>query len=489
MAMHPVFDGDPLITGLTPGLKYTVHQPNVHPEPVLTGGDSPVDSLGVSYACVLEEGGRYRMWYQAWGGDWDGQDVLQVALAESDDGLNWKRCDCGLVERDGSKHNPLTDLPMHCHNVIVQPDAPAEQRYRVFGFYHPRAVKGREADFAHMGEYHGYATATSADGIHWPAESVQRLWHHADVLTALPNDDGSVLLVMKCARLMRSLQRRTFYTATWRDGQLSEPVEALWPDETDDLLASARGQMTTGDYYGIGLMPGPADSATGFLWNFRHNQPLDHDAKHRLRVWGGEAGKVDITLVRQFRREGGWHHLPGRPVWLGPEHLPAWSGGCIYTSPRTLDVDQRTRLYFSGTVEDHGWSGLDNYNEYMKATAGRGGFVRVGLVDWPKDRLVSLDAYHRERIGLDARDCTGRSLRLNVRTADEGYVRAALIDGMTAEPIEGFGFDDCRPITGDHLAAEARWGETTALPDAPPDKPIAVLIELKHASLFAFEIR
>lgn len=489
MTMQPVFDGEPLLTGLTPGLKYTVHPPTAGPEPILAGGQNPVDSLGVSYGCAIEDGGRYRMWYQAWPDDWDGQDTLQVALAESDDGLSWRRCDCGLVERNGSKHNPLTDLPMHSHNVVLQPDAPPEQRYRVFGFYHPRAVKGREADFAHLGTYRGYATATSADGIHWPAASVQRLWPSEDVITAAPQEDGSVLLVMKRGRLMRGLLRRTFYTARWKDGQLSEPIEALWPDEMDDVLTATRGQMNTGDYYGLGLSPGPAGSVTGFLWNFRHNHPLGHDAKHHLRTWGGESGKVDISLVRRFREGGGWHHLPGRPVWLGPEHLPDWAAGCIYTSPRTLDVGSQTRLYFSGTVEDHGWSGVGDHLQHMRSNAGHGGFVRLGLLEWPTDRLVSLDAFHRERVALDGRDSAGRTLRLNVRTAPQGVVRAAVVDGLTVEPIDGFRFEDCQVITGDHLGVEVRWGEKTTIPPSPQkDIPLAILIEMKQASLFAFEL-
>ena len=45
------------------------------------------------------------MWYQAWPESWDGEDVVAVACAESEDGLNWHRPDYGLVECGGSDYH------------------------------------------------------------------------------------------------------------------------------------------------------------------------------------------------------------------------------------------------------------------------------------------------------------------------------------------------------------------------------------------------
>lgn len=483
--MTVLFDGHPAILGITPGMRYRLHHPHVCDEPVLES-QHPVDTLGVSYACVLPYDGGYRMWYQAWPDDWDGQDVLRVAVADSDDGLHWRRHSAGLVEYNGSTDNPLTDLPVHCATVVIDDTAPADQRYRAFGFFRPRAIKGMPGNFSHLADYKGYVTATSADGIHWPAESIAPLWPQEDVITAAAADNNSVLLMMKRCRIIRGMLRRTFYSAHWRNGTLSEPVEALCPDEYDDMLAQMRGACSA-DYYGAGLHPQSDGSTIGFLWNFRHQHPLGHHQLHHA-TWG-DTGLVDITLINRFSEGGSWHHMPGRPVWLGAEHLPEWAGGAIYTSPNVVTVADESYLYYTGSQEYHGWAGAGvDYLQYFRSTAGKGGFAKIGLLRWPRERLVGLHAEHPEMLYLNAVPFEGSDLSLNIHTRPDGYVRAALLDYDTHKAVEGFTLEDSTILTGNHLNAALRWNDRTGLPPEYCRRTMMVQIEIAQGAIYSYDL-
>ncbi len=484
--MRMVFDGHPLIGGMTPGLRYILNRPTVREEAVFQG-EGEIDGLGVSYGCVVRDGGRYRMWYQAWPQAWDGLDVHCAGLAESDDGLNWKRCSCGAVEVNGSKHNSLTDLPVHCANVIIDASAKSEERYRVFGFFRPHAAKGLPGNFAHLANYHGYVTGISADGIHWPAEKIEPLWPHADVMTVAALPEGGVLLMMKRERLLRGLLRRTFYSSVWRDGKLSSPVEALAPDVLDDQMSIEKGYLSA-DYYGVSMDPRDDGSIAGFLWNFRHQSPLRSNQPEYQVNWG-DFGQVDVSLISQFSRGGAWYHFPGRPTWLDSTNAPCWAFGCIYPSPTVLHTGNESRLYFSGSREYHGWAGAgQDYASYFRQSHQEGGFSRIGLASWPKDRLAGLDARFPEKLYLScwAVPEKEQSLKLNVNTRSGGRVRVALFATANHQPLAGYSFEDCQPITGDHFETEVRWGSKTGYAGEIHYEKVVVAIELINATIFGF---
>lgn len=476
--MQCLFDGHPAISYLSPGLRFCQSRPEVHPEPVLEP-DSPIDALGASYPCVIEDGGRWRMWYQSWLDEWDGQDVLRVALAESDDGITWQRARCGRVDYKGSADNALVDLPMHGVNVSIDPTAPSERRYRAFGYFHPRALPGLPGDHARAPDRPGYATAYSADGIHWPLEGVEILWEHHDVINAAPDPDGGWLVILKRRRHLRGMNRRTFYEARYLDGQLSEPHEALWSDELDDLHAIERGYLSS-DYYGISLDPRAGGTALGLVWNFRHLPPLHEKANC------GTRGLVELSPVMKFSRHGGWHHAPGRKVFLGPDDVPDWGFGCIYGSPVILTAGEQQRLYFAGTCEYHGWQGVDvERKDFFRQVTGQGGFAKIGLASWPRDRVTGLEARFREIVDLKGPE-VDRPLCLNVTVRPGGCVRAALYDRSLPDPIEGFSLEDCQPITGDAVAAGLTWGDRR-VPEGAFDPDALVLhVELTDATLWAW---
>ena len=155
--MQILCEGHPRILGLSAGMRFVSHPPHVCEEPVLVG-ETFIDDFGCSiYGSVLHDGGRFRMWYQAWAQENDGTDSLCIGCVESDDGIHWTRPSHGLIERGGSRDNHLTGLPLHAPSVIIDPHVDDDRRYRAFGYHVPS--DGR-----------GYYTAHSADGLRWTIE-------------------------------------------------------------------------------------------------------------------------------------------------------------------------------------------------------------------------------------------------------------------------------------------------------------------------------
>ena len=479
MPLQPVCEAHPQISGRSAGLQLRVRPPQVDPEPVLVG-DTDADGSGASiYGSVIADGGRFRMWYQAWPRDWDYRDVVTVACAESDDGVVWRRPAYGVLECGGSRANHLTDLPFHCPSVFIDPQAPTEARYRAFGYTSPAKLDPRFAH--HRLEAPGYYTAYSADGLRWTVDGSTPLWPWGDVISAVWDPwSESARIALKRGGQVNGMHRRRFYTATWAAGQASAPVSALLPDELDDWAARQRG-FVSADYYGVALLPTPGPTL-GMLWNFRHLPPLGVHPGQLLTY--GATGSVDLTLVCQPERGGRWLHLPGRPDWLPAAEAPAWAQGALYTAASPLDVGDQTWLYVTGTADQHGYHGhgVEERDGYERGRAS-GGFCRIGRLSWPRGRLIGWHARQPERLQLTPAPGPGR-LAVNAVCGPQGHLRAALLD-RHHEPLPGFGLDDCDPVGGQVTEAVLRWRQD---PSAwPASGCTGALLELTGATLYAFD--
>jgi hypothetical protein len=130
--MNVLFESRPEIVGTTGKLLTVQFKPSLLENPVMVGS-SAMDQGGCSiYGTVLDDGGLYRMWYQAWPADWDGHDVALVGYAESDDGFCWRKPALDLPGVDTEAN--ICNLGFHSPSVFVDPSAAASHRYRATGF-------------------------------------------------------------------------------------------------------------------------------------------------------------------------------------------------------------------------------------------------------------------------------------------------------------------------------------------------------------------
>jgi len=119
--------------------------------------DKPWEDFVINWLNVMEDEGRYRMWYECHDHSYKNDQDARYAYAESADGIHWEKPTLGLVEYNGSKDNNvlwhrLDGKPSHGAGFFKDPTAPAAERYKVL------FLSGS-----------GVAGGCSADGIHWRA--------------------------------------------------------------------------------------------------------------------------------------------------------------------------------------------------------------------------------------------------------------------------------------------------------------------------------
>ena len=136
------------------GVDLVMNPAQVRDEPVLVA-DRPWEASIAAYNTVIEDGGRYRMWYDFIPPEDDPSGITRgVAYAESTDGVHWDKPEIGLVEIGGSKANSVV--------IPRLPDAPRGEtggRYRAArsepGLPSRRAVQVLDEDPGHTGRGRG----------------------------------------------------------------------------------------------------------------------------------------------------------------------------------------------------------------------------------------------------------------------------------------------------------------------------------------------
>jgi hypothetical protein len=109
---------------------------------------------------------------------------------------------------------------------------------------------------------------------------------------------------------------------------------------------------------------------------------------------------------------------------------------------------------------------------------------QIGVVKVPRDRYVARES-GSESGTLTTRVLMfeGQKLTLNVVTVDgEISVQVTTPDG---QPVPGFAFNDCQPISEDSLAVPVKWKEPLS---KLAGKPIRLQISMRNAQLYALGI-
>ncbi|NLE46026.1 MAG: hypothetical protein GX620_15005 [Chloroflexi bacterium] len=467
------------------------HPPKVSDEPVL-GPDSPADGAGTTiYGSVLRDEGCYRMWYQAWPQDWNGEDTALVGYAESDDGWCWRKPRLGVVGYGNDLSN-LCDLGLHSPSVFIDPEAPPSHRYRATGCCGPRHL-GRNPAVSGA----GYYTAHSADGLHWTLDSSDPTWRSADVITSIYHPGRRQgLVALKYSPRVRGIKRRSIWTAVLEGGRWSDPLTALIPDDFDDVCAVSRG-YASGDYYGMAMLPA-CRSTIGFVWQFRHLLPRTPGSEI------GVFGHVDVSLAYQPEPGGRWLHQAGRPDFISHALVP-WGRGGIYTSSGPVEVRDEHWLYICGVTESHAWY----LNERWQLLNGRRedlirrGIGRIGVARWPKYRLFGLEAdptgYVDLDLGIIERDS---ELVLNYTTRAGGSITVELLGNHLTQPggylavaplsdfqtLEGHSRGEAIPLDSESVDQVVAWrGGAVLRGDAA--RAVTARLHLEQATVYAFDIR
>lgn len=195
------------------GVQLKLHSPQ--PQPPVFTFDAAWEGPMSAYVTVLEDAGKFRMYYRG-GGEWS-QEV--TCLATSDDAIHWKRPNLGLFEFNGSRDNNIIyrgqrKAYRESHNftpfIDQNPAARPEGRYKAVALGRQRQPNGDNAKTL--------VALRSPDGIHWQKMqeepiitqgSLDSQCRHLEYHAATTHTISTIVMRHRTAGTMRSVLRTT----------------------------------------------------------------------------------------------------------------------------------------------------------------------------------------------------------------------------------------------------------------------------------------
>jgi hypothetical protein len=486
---------------LPQGIRLTAEQATTHAAPTLEP-ELPDERLVQLLTVIQRDAG-----FQAWGACTmeDGQRL--PLYFESDDGLNWRRPELGIVEHSGSRANNIISMGtmssgggkdlqgnMVVSSVFLDPAAPEEERYKAVaesyfsreefeayakrrpGEFDPKAFR---TDIGKDGAICGARGATSPDGMNWTIVEEPLVVMHTDTQIVCHYNVG--------------LQK---YVGYFRDWMLGEQAVANSSVVSSGMESSYAAGHSDRDHYlsswiGIGRRS-IGRSETEDFRNFplsevvleprndmRPSQVLYTNTKTTIpgapdnhlmfpAVWdmADDTTSVEMATSHDDRV---WNWAPGAPVFNTTTH-GSWDGGAVFPHPNLLELSDGTfALPYTG------------YNVPHKYPRGRFEYAS-GYATWPKGRLMGIEAPERGEFATAVVIPPGKKLLINAVTRRAGSVRveAARPDGR---PIPGRRFEDCVPLFGDCYCEPVRWKGHPDL-GVERDEPVMLRFKLERAKIY-----
>jgi len=344
-----------------------------YPKPVLCPEYPWEEKHTYLYGSVIELQGKLRMYYQSYV---DGIGFF-VCLAESEDGINWKK---PLIR-------PLKESIPHLYPTV-------EVEGRVLDFYHK--TQHLECMSNVVANYHipsviykpedehpyklfgytdkGYCVAFSKDGINFveyennpvipllkfPNKKTKKTWY-SDVAPVFYDKRKKLYRAMvKTYKIdSQGRTRRCVGMSISKDFiNWSKPKTVWIPSEKEDRIAQERG-FNWADFYG--LCPfNYKDHYLGFLWLFM----IDYEFKK-----GTHDGKIEVYLAysKDCRK---WELVSDEPIIpLGNDG--EWDSGTMSTANQPIQKGERIMVYYSAANFSHGYGEYEKkFEEHHRACVG-----------------------------------------------------------------------------------------------------------------------
>jgi len=453
------------------GTKRLAHQFVKHPANPILQAEAPWEENWLDpFMCSVhydESTRSFKMWYRC------GANHTLGAFAVSKDGIEWQRPDLGRVDYYGSKHNNLLGWSEKLHrsphqpghNIVIQPDAPPEQRYLSF--------------FDYPGKQRGFHVSYSPDGLSWTEpEHAQMVYGDVASLITDPLRGGQVLFAKQA--LWIDGYRRSFGVSHLKEPKSVAPKVYAFTgltEQHDELVGPVAAKS-----FGM-LAPKTLDPVNGSYGTNWHTQiysvtgliyeGLTFGFYDLWYLTGKKEGPLDIH-AKVSRDLTHWTDL-GYPVPTLPTgRVGEWDPGMVYGCSNILVIDDEIRYYYAGYNLGHytgrPWGSVPHQ------------IMGVGLATMRLDGFASLRAETAGTVTTKPFLFSGQ--RLEINAAAEGSIRVEILDAGGA-PLEGFVSE---PIQGDDLRHAVSWQDGAKLGDLA-GKPIRLRFHLEKAHLYAFQFR
>ena len=415
----------------------------VHPEPVLRPEEPWEGTVLVLYGTVLQVGDTYRMYYATY----NPPRQSLVCVAESDDGLRWRRPVVGEVEYQGSKENNIV-LPGPVHPSVTHDPDDAAAPFKMV-WYEDTAIRA----------------ATSPDGYRWTRSDTPLVSPVGDVQNILLDKvDGEYVILAKPFETRQRYGARIVgftRSADFRDFPRLDIIQQ--PDLIDAPAVEYYG-MTAFPYAGLYL---------GLLWRYN-----------------GLPDFIDMLLTWSYDLKE-WQLPTAREAFIGPAQPwnSMWSSSA---SGPPIRIGNHLWFYFGGRSRGHGQNPLQ--------------YGAVGLATIAVDRFVSLTAGHIEgQVVTKPMTWPGGDLQLNASTTrhltshptDGGGTLFVDVLDSAGQQIDGFAGSNRAEFAGnvpsrhrgsaqkEARAGVVRWGEGRSLNELAGQQ-ITLAFSMRDSHLYSF---
>jgi len=458
---------DYLIEKLAGDARLVLHHPI--PREICLVLDAPWEGNSCNYVTVLRDGPKYRMYYRGAQVSVEGGKVRRThpfvtCLAESDDGIRWRKPQLGLVEFQGSRRNNIIRIGDLCHDfspfVDTNPACPPGARYKAVG-----AAGFRKGLLAYQ----------SPDGIHWSALN-----------------DGKPVIT---------------------DGAFDTQNIAFWDPVRKEYRAYIRD-------FRSGVRDIRTATSNDFIhwtkpaWLAYPGAPREHLYTNQVKPYY-RAPHIYIGFPTRYI-DRGWS--PAMRALPEPQHRElraranrrygtALTEGLLMTSRDGITFHRWQEAFLRpGLRLKHNWKYGDNYiawhvvetpsqlpdspNELsIYATEGywTGKSVHIRRYTLRLDGFASVSAPMGGELLTKPIIFEGKALVLNMSTSAAGSIRVE-VQSRGGKPLPGRSLADCPDIFGDSLEHVVAWKDGSDL-SRLAGKPVRLRITLRDADLFAFRFR
>jgi hypothetical protein len=424
--------------------------------PVKTGertlvSDRPWENATLNWFSVMEDGGKYRMWYECYDVEgWPTTDDTSFCYAESADGIHWEKPALGLFSYHGASDNNIlfrqiggegAHSRVHGAGVFKDPSGPPEARYRAVS----------QGMFAGADPPYRVAGMHSADGLRWTRlpGPICDVFADSQYSAFWDTSTSQYALYGRVSGRGRAIGRST-----------SAACERFAPPE---LVLETNNQDPVGaDFYNPAAIKYPHADNVYLMFPSLYNHATD---------------TLDIHLA--VSRDGIHWSRPGRGspfIPLGP--AGSFDSGSLYMGQGMIRSGNELWLYYSGSPLKHNEAELDalakpeNQRVFSRVVSRLDGLVCAQANDKGGSFTTSPLAF------------AGSRLLLNVKAGAFGEVRVGLLDA-DGKPIAGRAVDDCIAITGDLIDKAVAWKNGIDL-GGLAKSPVRMVVKMRNAELFAF---
>jgi hypothetical protein len=402
-------------------------------EPVVTARE---DKNFQPYMTVLRDPTtqRFRMWY----GIPINAGQSHLSHIESEDGIHWIR-----------PHRVLEDPGKIAFGASVLdegPDFPDPARRYKYVWYNG-----------------GMMIARSADGLTWTADPPLPVITGINDILHLARDPARNRYIAiygypsqkedgykgKTQNSSEGYRRCVGQSTSTNCVNWTPPRRIFAPDNEDEGIT---------EFYSIGGVITRGEMLVGLLKVLRDDLPCDPD---------GRVDGIGYTVLA-WSHDGETWHRDRQPFFDRDHQRGAWDHAMAWMDYQLL-VGDEMYFYYGGYARGHK---VERFTERQ-----------IGLVRITRDRYVAREAQKAGLLRTRLLTIQGNGIRLNVDSS-KGTARVRILDA-NGNPIPGFRFADCTPVTTDALSAPVQWKRQLA---ELQGRPLRLEVGLENSSLFAIEV-